>query len=111
MPKADEEIIHGWIDSIPSDELGEMANLLVEQVGFRAGPSFIGGLNEDYKEPVSLRVALSWLTRYSRSLRRAHVRFTDGSVMWMEQGGFTRWDREGKRPTAAGVVVQHDPDR
>ena len=95
-----------WIDDIPCDILAELRERGVEEAGFGAGPSCVGGYTTHYPEPVPFAEALRWLARYGEVMRKGHMYLTDGSVAWFEPLQFVRWDRTPREAPQVGLVVR-----
>ena len=102
-----EDQIQLWLDDIQPDILAELRSRRVEEAGFGAGPSCVGGYTTHYPEPVPFADALRWLARYGRVMRKGHLHLADRSVAWFEPLRFVRWDREPREAPQVGVTARH----
>ena len=102
-----EKQVELWLESIPEEVLAAVGDLKVTEAGFGAGPGCCVGKVEQFLEPVSLGEGLGWIAGYAGVLKAAHLRLTDGSVLWFWPSEFMRW-APGEQPAPRpGLVVGH----
>ena len=102
-----EKQVELWISTIPQEVLVEAEELRVTEAGFGAGPGCCAGKVEPFGKPVPLTEGLGWIAGYTGVLKAAHLRLTDGSVLWFRPSEFMRW-APGEQPAPRpGLVVRH----
>ena len=94
-----------WITTIPEAVLDEVRELRVTEAGFGAGPGCCAGKVEQFETPVSITYGLNWIAGYACVLKPAHLRLTDGSVLWFWRSGFMRWAPGEQQPPRPGLEV------
>ena len=94
-----------WIATIPEEVLEEVGELRVMEAGFGAGPGCCAGKVEQFDEPVPMSEGLRWIAGYAHALKAAHLRLTDGSVLWLWRSGFMRWAPGEQSPPRPGLEV------
>ena len=107
MNSETEKQVELWIATIPEEVLAEAGELTVTEAGFGAGPGCCVGKVEQFDEPVSLGEGLRWIAGYASVLKAAHLRLTDGSVLWLWRSGFMRWAPGEQSPPRPGLEVGH----
>ena len=100
-----EKQVELWIATIPQEVLKEVGELKVTEAGFGAGPGCCVGKVEQFDEPVSLSAGLGWIAGYASVLKAAHIRLTDGSVLWLWPSKFMRWAPGEQAVPRPGLVV------
>jgi hypothetical protein len=74
--------------TIPSIVLEKVELQKVSEWGFGAGPSFCGGYIEKCIDPLPFKEALTRLSKYSSTFKRAHLRFEDGTIIYFNPKEF-----------------------
>ncbi len=96
-------------NKLPQNVFEKIEDLNVIDVGFAAGPGCVAGKWQSFDPPVPFAEALIWLEPYRRVLKRGHFRFEDGSTLWIDSNGFSRYDEKSSadlpRP---GIVLSAD---
>ncbi len=75
-------------ETLPAPLRADLRHLRAIEVGFGAGPSFVGGKVQRYAPPVPAARALAWLERYRDTFRRGHVALADGRTLFFDPIGF-----------------------
>ncbi len=96
-----------WLESIPKEVLDAVRDLGVMEAGFGAGPGCCAGKVEQFGAAVTIAEGLRWIADYAHVLKAAHLRLTDGSVLWFRRSEFMRWAPGEQSPPRPGLVVRH----
>ena len=96
---------------IPKYVFEKVSELNVIDVGFGAGPSCVAGKWQSYDPPVPFAEALNWLERYHHVLKRGHLRFENGSTLWIDSNGFKRYeDKSSAALPHPGILIHTKED-
>ena len=102
-----------WWDTVPSDIRRRLEGVPVVASGAATGPSFMVAEVERFDPPITRSEGIAWLRRRDSILRRCHLEFEDGTVIFFERGGTffrCRSIEEHGRPEP-GIIVKHEsPD-
>jgi len=105
MSANNQQQVELWLESTPEEVLASVADLKVTEAGFGAGPGCCAGKVEQFNKPVPVQEGLRWIVDYSGVLKAAHLRLTDGSVLWFWRSGFMRWAPGEQSPPRPGLMV------
>lgn len=101
-----------WWDAVPVETASRLTDEPVVGAGFAVGPGFVAGKGTSFDPPTDVAGAIAWLQRYP-GLRRCHVEFAEGTLVYFESGGrffSVRHVSERGRPSP-GITVGHPPRR
>jgi len=75
------------------------------EAGFGAGPGCMAGKVEAFDPPAPLPDAVAWVHARSHFYKRAHIRLSDGFVLWFGPWGFDRAEQRSEAPRP-GLAVR-----
>ena len=94
-----------FLATLPSNLRDRAAATGCTEAGFGAGPGCMAGKVETFDPPAALPDAVAWVHARSHFYKRAHIRLTDGFVLWFGPWGFDRAEQRSEAPRP-GLVVR-----
>lgn len=83
-PRWIKDIMH----TIPKGVLSSIEHQKVTSWGFAAGPSFCAGYEERCINPIDYTTAMKRLSKYAGILKRAHLKFEGGTIIYFDPCSF-----------------------
>ena len=96
------------IDTIPPELRERIEGRPVVSVSFGAGPACVAGDSHRYDPPASLEEGMAWLDNAPDAMRAGHVTFADGTGIWVDRQGFTRYHEPKSEDPRPGIVIRHN---